>query len=79
MKIYIINLEESFSGIYNDFILKVFDSEEKAIKFCESISGVVKGDYVVQDLSKLDPYRGTIGYVMDSAEYEVYIIERDIE
>lgn len=79
MKVYIINLEESFSGIYNDYILKVFDSEEKAENFCENISDAVNGDYLVQDLSKLEPYRGIIGYVMDSAEYEVYIIERDIE
>ncbi len=79
MKVYIIKLEESLSEIYNDYILKVFDSEEKAIKFCESISGVIKGDYIVQDISKLYPYCNIIGYVLNSAEYEVYIIERDVE
>lgn len=79
MKVYIVKLEESLSEIYNDYILKVFDSEEKAEKFCENISDVVNGDYLVQDLSKLEPYRRTIGYIMDNAEYEVYIIERDIE
>ena len=79
MKVYIIRLEESFSEIYNDYILKVFDSEEKAIKFCESIADVVNGDYLVQDLSNLEPYREFIGYIMDLAEYEVYIVERDVE
>ncbi len=79
MKAYIINLEESFSGTYNDYLLKVFDSEKKAKKFCENISGVVKGDYVVQDLSKLEPYHEIIGDILNCAEYEVYIIERDVE
>lgn len=79
MKVYIVKLEESLSEIYNDYILKVFDSEEKAIKFCESISGVIKGDYIVQDISKLYPYCNIIGYILNSADYEAYIIERDIE
>jgi len=79
MKVFIVKLEESLSEIYNDYILKVFDSEEKAIKFCESISGVIKGDYIVQDISKLYPYCNIIGYILNSADYEVYIIERDVE
>jgi len=79
MKVFIVKLEESLSEIYNDYILKVFDSEEKAIKFCENISGVIKGDYIVQDISKLYPYCNIIGYILNSAEYEVYIIERDVE
>ena len=79
MKVFIVKLEESLSEIYNDYILKVFDSEEKAIKFCKNISGVIKGDYIVQDISKLYPYCNIIGYILNSAEYEVYIIERDVE
>jgi len=79
MKVFIVKLEESLSEIYNDYILKVFDSEEKAIKFCESISGVIKGDYIVQDICKLYPYCNIIGYILNSADYEVYIIERDVE
>ena len=79
MKVFIVKLEESLSEIYNDYILKVFDSEEKAIKCCKNISGVIKGDYIVQDISKLYPYCNIIGYILNSAEYEVYIIERDVE
>lgn len=79
MKAYIVNLEELYSGKYNRYILKVFDLGEKAEKFCESIADIVNGDYLVQDLSKLEPYCEIIGYIMDHAEYEVYIVERDIE
>ena len=87
MKVFIVMLREEIIAnpennsydIYNDYILKVFDSEEKAIKFCESISGVIKGDYIIQDISKLYPYCNIIGYILGSAEYEVYIVERDVE
>lgn len=86
MKVYIVNLEEdlfykySVKHIINDYILEVFDSEEKAIKFCQDISDKEKEDWIISNYSKLEPYKDIIGDIIeDNARYEVYIVERELK
>lgn len=81
MKVYLVILEEQLEYKYgvNDYILEVFDSEEKAVKFCQDISGKKVEDYIIKDHHKLEPYEDIIGDIEDNARYEVYIIERELK
>ena len=81
MTVYVINLEEHLSYKYgvNDYILEVFDSEEKAVKFCQDISDKEHEDYIIKDYHKLETYEDIIGDISENAYYEVYIIERELK
>jgi hypothetical protein len=89
MKAYIAMLREEIIDnpqnhgydIYNDWVLKVYDSFLKATKFCEEISGVADDEsYEVKDISRLNEFQNLIGYVDEKyGHYSMYIIERDIE
>ena len=81
MKVYLINLEEQLSYKYgvNDYILEVFDSEEKAVKFCQDISDKKVEDYIIKHYHKLEPYENIIGDISDNARYEVYIVKRELK
>ena len=86
MKVYIVMLREEIidrpgrSNLYNDWVLKVYDSFIKVTKFCEDISGVTDDSYEVKDISRLNEFQNLIGYVdEDYGHYSMYIIERDVE
>lgn len=88
MKVYIVMLREEIIDhpenfgydIYNDWVLKVYDSSVKATKFCEEISGVTDEEYEVKDISRLNEFQNLIGYVDEEyGHYSMYIIERDVE
>lgn len=85
MTVYLVILEErllkrpNYKNIINDYILEVFDSEEKAVKFCQDISDKEHEDYIIKHYHKLEPYEDIIGDIEDNARYEVYIIERELK
>lgn len=91
MKVYIVMLREEIiehpenygCDIYNDYVLKVYDSSAKATEFCEKISGVIDPSdesYEIKDFSYLYDFRDIIGYIdEDYGHYSMYIIERDVE
>jgi len=76
----IANPENNSYDIYNDWVLKVYDSFVKATKFCEEISGVTDDSYEVKDISRLNKFQNLIGYVDENyGHYSMYIVERDVE
>ena len=81
MTVYLVNLEEQLRYKYgvNDYIIEVFDSEEKAVKFCQDISGKEHEDYIIKDHHKLEPYEDIIGDITEDTYYEVYWFERELK
>ena len=86
MKVYIVMLREEIidhpeqSNLYNDWVLKVYNSFIKATKFCEEISGTTDESYEVKDISRLNEFQNLIGYVdEDYGHYSMYIVECDVE
>lgn len=87
MKIYLVNLTEIASGGFNldnDYILEVFDSEEKAKKFCEDHSDRLDDDeYLIESSENkewLDAnYRSIIAYVEKRAKYTLWYFTRELK